>query len=79
MRKATVVEQQLNDPGRILWRRLVALRSLATIMQTGAHPDDETSKMLARLSLGEGMHVIYVNAVRGQGGQNALGSERGDD
>ncbi len=79
MRKATVVEQQLNDPGRILWRRLVALRSLATFMQTGAHPDDETSKMLARLSLGEGMHVVYVNAVRGQGGQNALGSERGDD
>ena len=25
------------------------------------------------------MHVIYVNAVRGQGGQNALGPERGDE
>ena len=47
-------------------------------MQTGAHPDDETSRMLARLSLGDGMHVVYVNAVRGQGGQNALGPERGD-
>ena len=48
-------------------------------MQTGAHPDDETTKMLAKLTLSEGMHVVYCNAVRGQGGQNALGVERGDD
>ena len=33
-----------------------------------AHPDDETSRMLAKLSLQDGMHVVYVNAVRGQGG-----------
>ena len=32
-------------------------------MQTGAHPDDETSHLLAKLSLGEGYHVSYVNAV----------------
>ena len=79
MRNASVVDQQLNDPARDLWKRLVVLRNLATFMQTGAHPDDESSKMLAKLSLGEGMHVVYVNAVRGQGGQNALGRERGDD
>ena len=36
-----------------------------------AHPDDETSRLLAKLSLGEGYHVSYVNAVRGQGGQNS--------
>lgn len=79
MRKMSLNNHHLYDPLRTLWRRLMSLRSLVTFMQSGAHPDDETSKLLARLSLGDGMHIVYANAVRGQGGQNALGTERGDD
>ena len=79
MRKMSLNNHHLYDPLTTLWRRLMSLRSLVTFMQSGAHPDDETSKLLARLSLGDGMHIVYANAVRGQGGQNALGTERGDD
>ena len=78
MKKDFIIRQEQRQPMRQLYGWLKSLQSTLIFMQTGAHPDDETSRMLARLSLGDGMHVVYVNAVRGQGGQNALGPERGD-
>jgi len=78
MKKDFIIQQEQRQPLRALYTWLKSLQSTLIFMQTGAHPDDETSRMLARLSLGDGMHVVYVNAVRGQGGQNALGPERGD-
>jgi LmbE family N-acetylglucosaminyl deacetylase len=78
MKKDFIIRQEQRQPIRQLYGWLKSLQSTLIFMQTGAHPDDETSRMLARLSLGDGMHVVYVNAVRGQGGQNALGPERGD-
>ena len=32
-----------------LWKALTALKSTVSFMNTGAHPDDETSAMLAAL------------------------------
>jgi len=58
------------------WRALKALRGTVTVLQTGAHPDDETSALLARLGLGDGARIAYACAVRGEGGQNSIGSER---
>ena len=78
MKKDFIIKQEQRQPLRQLYIWLKSLQSTVIFMQTGAHPDDETSRMLSRLSLGDGMHVVYVNAVRGQGGQNALGPERGD-
>ena len=78
MKKDFIIRQEQRQPLRQLYSWLKSLQSTLIFMQTGAHPDDETSRMLSRLSLGDGMHVVYVNAVRGQGGQNALGPERGD-
>ena len=78
MKKDFIITQEQRQPLRQLYLWLKSLQSTVIFMQTGAHPDDETSRLLARLSLGDGMHVVYVNAVRGQGGQNALGPERGD-
>ncbi len=60
-----------------LWNALLPLRSAASFMMTGAHPDDEASILLARLVKKDGVRVIYACATRGQGGQNALGPEAG--
>lgn len=60
-----------------LWRALQPLRSVARWLMTGAHPDDEWSGFLAWLTFGRGVHTIYACATRGEGGQNALGPERG--
>ena len=76
----------LTDPERIalqierphiveLWRALTPLRSVLSFMNTGAHPDDETSEMLAVLGFRDGVDLSYACSTRGEGGQNDIGRE----
>jgi LmbE family N-acetylglucosaminyl deacetylase len=60
-----------------LHRALSRLKSVVTVMNTGAHPDDEINGMLAALRFAYGMRVVVACSTRGEGGQNALGPERG--
>lgn len=62
-----------------LWRSMAGLRSTVTFMNTGAHPDDETSAMLAALWLRDGVNLSYACSTRGEGGQNDIGVEAGSD
>lgn len=62
-----------------LWRTLQPLRSLVSFMNTGAHPDDETSAMLAALTFRDGVNLSYACANRGEGGQNDIGQEVTED
>lgn len=57
-------------------RALTRLTSTLTVMNTGAHPDDEHSAMLAAMRFAYGMRVIVACSTRGEGGQNSLGPER---
>ena len=59
-----------------LHRALSRLTSVVTVMNTGAHPDDEQNGLLAALRLGLGMRVFVACSTRGEGGQNSLGPER---
>ena len=59
-----------------LHRALGRLGSVLTVMNTGAHPDDEQSGMLATLRFAEGMRVVVACSTRGEGGQNSLGPAR---
>ncbi|MDS7594808.1 PIG-L family deacetylase [Agrobacterium tumefaciens] len=71
------IERQMADPWLVrMHRRLSALKSVATVMHTGAHPDDEQNGLLAYLRMELGMRVIIACSTRGEGGQNALGPER---
>jgi LmbE family N-acetylglucosaminyl deacetylase len=80
----------LTDPDRIardqqmprmlrLWRALQPLKSVLRLMNSGAHPDDETSAMLAALGLRDGLNLSYICANRGEGGQNDIGTEATED
>lgn len=60
-----------------LWRALQPLRSVVSFMNTGAHPDDETSEMLAALAFRDGIDISYACSTRGEGGQNDIGMESG--
>lgn len=62
-----------------VWRAMAGLRTVVTFMNTGAHPDDETSEMLAALWLRDGVNLSYACSTRGEGGQNDIGSEGGSD
>lgn len=61
----------------LLWQALTALRSCVTFMQSGAHPDDEISAMLAALRFRDGLDLSYVCSTRGEGGQNDIGRQAG--
>lgn len=71
------IERQRANPSLVrLHRALSRLTSTVTMMNTGAHPDDEQSGLLAFFRLGLGMRVIVACSTRGEGGQNSLGPER---
>lgn len=54
---------------------LARLKSCVSFMNSGAHPDDETSAMLAALSVRDGIDISYACANRGEGGQNDIGTQ----
>jgi LmbE family N-acetylglucosaminyl deacetylase len=51
------------------------LQTTASVLHTGAHPDDEDSALIARLARGDGARVAYLSLNRGEGGQNRIGAE----
>src|SRR5256712_11222393 len=57
------------------WQKLLTLRTIASVMHTTAHPDDEHGGLLAMLSRGEGARVTLLTLNRGEAGDNAIGSE----
>ena len=71
--------QQENPRAIRMWRALQPLRSCVSFMNTGAHPDDETTTMLAALGLRDGVKISQACANRGEGGQNAIGAEMSRD
>nr|WP_319484774.1 PIG-L family deacetylase [uncultured Cohaesibacter sp.] len=71
-----IEHQMMSSKLTSLYRALTRLKSSVTLMNTGAHPDDEQSGLLAYLSLRLGMRVIVGCSTRGEGGQSVLGPER---
>ncbi len=73
-----LIRRQMGDPALVrLSRALGRLTSVITYMNTGAHPDDEHSGLLAALRYRFGMRTVILCSTRGEGGQNAIGPERG--
>ncbi len=54
------------------------LQTIASVLHTAAHPDDESTEMLAYLSRGLGARAAYLSLNRGEGGQNGIGPELGE-
>ncbi|MDJ1015925.1 MAG: PIG-L family deacetylase [Paracoccaceae bacterium] len=74
-----IVEDRARPRLMELWWALRPLTSVVRFMQTGAHPDDETSGMLAALAFRDGVNISYACSTRGEGGQNDTGRESGLD
>ncbi len=54
------------------------LQTIASVLHTAAHPDDESTELLAYLGRGQGARAAYLSLNRGEGGQNGIGPELGD-
>ena len=74
----TRIERQHLKPRIVeLWKALAPLKTVVSFMNTGAHPDDETTAMLVALGLRDGLDISYACSTRGEGGQNDIGTESG--
>lgn len=58
-----------------LGQMLQRLQTTASVMHTGAHPDDEDSGLLAYLARHDHARTAYLALNRGDGGQNVIGQE----
>jgi len=59
----------------------LALRKLQVVgsaLYIGAHPDDENTAFLSWLASGRMVRTAYLSLTRGDGGQNLIGSETGE-
>lgn len=54
---------------------LQRLQTTASVLHTGAHPDDEDSFFIARTVRGDHARAAYLSLNRGEGGQNIIGPE----
>ena len=52
---------------------------LGSVLYIAAHPDDENTGLLAYYSKGKNYRTAYLSLTRGDGGQNLIGSEKGDE
>jgi LmbE family N-acetylglucosaminyl deacetylase len=52
---------------------------MGSVLLVAAHPDDEDSSLIAYLARGRFVRTGYLSLTRGDGGQNVLGPEFGDE
>ena len=57
---------------------LQKLKVLGSVLYIAAHPDDENTAVLTYMSKGELLNTAYLSLTRGDGGQNLIGKEKGD-
>ncbi|MGD8779658.1 MAG: PIG-L family deacetylase [Ignavibacteria bacterium] len=57
---------------------LQKLKVLGSVLYIAAHPDDENTAVISYLSKGKKFRTAYLSLTRGDGGQNLIGSEKGD-
>ena len=71
------IAREMSEPVLLrLHRKLERLSSILTVMNTGAHPDDEANGLLAAFRYGFGIRTVIACSTRGEGGQNTIGPER---
>jgi LmbE family N-acetylglucosaminyl deacetylase len=65
-------------PGAEILQNLKSFREFGSVLYVAAHPDDENTQLMTYLSRGRHLRVAYLSLTRGDGGQNVLGPEFGE-
>lgn len=61
-----------------LYQALEKSQTLGTALYLAAHPDDESTELMAYLAKERNLRTAYLSLTRGDGGQNLLGAEKGE-
>jgi LmbE family N-acetylglucosaminyl deacetylase len=65
--------------GPAILQNLKSFQQMATVLMVAAHPDDENTGLITYLARGRGYRMAYLSVTRGDGGQNLLGPEFGEE
>jgi LmbE family N-acetylglucosaminyl deacetylase len=63
----------------VILQDLRSFREMGSVLYVAAHPDDENNQLIAYLARGRDYRTAYLSLTRGDGGQNVLGSEFGEE
>ncbi len=67
------------ESGPAILQDLRSFNELGSVLYVAAHPDDENTQLITYLARGRGYRTAYLSLTRGDGGQNVLGPEFGDE
>src|SRR5271165_6763812 len=67
------------SPAPEILRQLHSFREMGSVLYIAAHPDDENTELIAYLARGRNYRTAYLSLTRGDGGQNVLGPEIGNE
>ncbi len=73
--KSSVLPLSIDQGAAGAWQKILKLQTVASIMHTTAHPDDEQGGLLAALGRGRGVRTAMLTLNRGEAGDNAIGPE----
>lgn len=62
-----------------IYHHLQKLKVMGSVLYVAAHPDDENTRLITWLANEKKLNAAYISLTRGDGGQNLIGSEFGDD
>ena len=66
-------------PPAAILQQLQSFREMGSALYIAAHPDDENTLLIAYLARGRNYRTAYLSLTRGDGGQNVLGPEFGEE
>src|ERR1700677_2633704 len=66
-------------PGAEILRHLRGFSEMGSVLYIAAHPDDENTELITYFAKGRNYRTAYLSLTRGDGGQNVLGPEFGDE
>lgn len=61
-----------------IYHELQKLKVVGNVLYLAAHPDDENTRLIAWLENEKKVRTAYLSLTRGDGGQNLIGTEKGD-
>ena len=73
-----LLSAQQNIPSSEILLKLKKLNKIGTVLYLAAHPDDENTRLISYLANGENLRTGYLSLTRGDGGQNLIGTEKGE-
>ena len=60
-------------------RQLHSFREMGSVLYIAAHPDDENTELITFFARGRNYRTAYLSLTRGDGGQNVLGPQFGNE